>query len=160
MVRVALAFYRGAGTLVDRAIRGATRSRFSHVELVDLDRLIETTRGAEGPTISASWRDGGVREATIAFTPEHWEWIPLQPWYRPDALDLARAEIGKGYDLAGILLSQVFNTRRQASDRWFCSELCGHALGLPESHTLAPGDLAWRAYDMNRAYEMGLAASP
>jgi hypothetical protein len=85
--------------------------------------------------------------------------MALHPWHPFDAFARARAWIGAPYDFTGILMSQFLNTRRQAADRWFCSELCGYALGLAEPHTLAPTDLLCRASDMNRAFERGIQAS-
>lgn len=159
MTRVALAFYRASGTRIDRVIRAATRSIYSHVELVDLDTLTETATGRRASAISASWRDGGVRHKVIDFDSDAWEWVPVEPWYPCNVLDRAAAVMGARYDLGGLLMSQIFNLRRHADNRWFCSELCGHALGLSLPQTLSPGDLARRVADMNGAFERGLQAS-
>ncbi|SMH35730.1 hypothetical protein [Maritimibacter sp. HL-12] len=161
MSRVGLAFYCGTGKLTDRLVRSSTRSPYSHVELVDWGTIEKSDCGLhrQGRAISASWRDGGVREKRIIFHSNRWAMMPLSPWYPPAAFSIARAELGAGYDLPGIVFSQVFRARRQIPDRWFCSELCAHALGLAAPYTLAPGDLALRASELNMAFKRGLQAS-
>lgn len=51
------------------------------------------------------------------------------------------AEAGRSYDLTGLIGAQLFNLRRHSRRRWFCSELCAYALGLPRPSSFAPGDL-------------------
>lgn len=61
--------------------------------------------GIAARAISASWRDGGVREKRIPFDPDHWLLMPLHPWHPADAFARARACLGAPYDLPGILMS-------------------------------------------------------
>jgi len=131
---IELAFYRGPGRIEDRVIRKVTRSCFSHVELV------VGHHGPAGWCFSASPRDGGVRRKWIEFSASHWEFLPV-PWAPMSALARVQGEIGRPYDLAGLIGSQLLNLRRHSPDRWFCSELCAHALGLPRPNSFAPGDL-------------------
>lgn len=132
-----LAFYKGHGRMADQIIRWATRSGYSHVEII----LGDTVEGRMARAISASGRDGGVRETRIDFGTGRWDIIAV-PWADPaEALARARACIGLHYDWMGLVLSQVLHLRRSAPDRWFCSELVAHALGLPTPQTLSPGDL-------------------
>jgi len=158
---LALAFYRGRGRLDDRVIRAVTRSPFSHVELT-----VCPGRGPADvaqPALSASGRDGGVRRKTIAFAPDRWEllpllpWVPADPWAPSNPWTRAAAEIGAAYDYRGILLTFAVPLRRQHPDRWFCSELCAHALGLPDPHTYAPGDLYHWVRALNAAWRRGRA---
>lgn len=145
-----LAFYRGRRTLTDRVICSVTRSVFSHVELLPY--------GPGGPAISASGRDGGVRWAGIDFATARWDVIAL-PWAGLDTLDRAASELGKRYDFAALVTAQLLNLRRHRPDRWFCSELCAHAIGLAEPHTYAPGDLHRTVLELNRVYQLGRTAS-
>lgn len=134
-----LAFYVGRGTVFDRLIRWATRSRVSHVEfLTELPEIIEGV-GWRATVLGASPRDGGVREVEIDWHPDHWQVIEV-PWAPADTIDRARAEIGAGYDWLGILLSQVLALHRGSRRRWYCSELVVDILGIPGAQ-LSPGDL-------------------
>ncbi|CTQ33534.1 hypothetical protein [Jannaschia rubra] len=138
MQRHFVAFYRGRGTLADRIVQYATRSPFSHCELI---RAATPPRLGEVATcLSASGRDGGVRIKDIELTPDKWciyevTWAPRGTWER------AEARLGEPYELWSMVLSQLFNFRRQARGRWFCSELVAHALRLDMPHFYAPGDL-------------------
>lgn len=134
-----LAFYIGKGTLVDRVIRLVTRSPYSHVELV----LGELTNDSPRTllSISASARDGGVREKSIVFQAGRWEFLPLEGWSGDQVWIRAEAELGRPYDYLGILLNFTVPIRRHLRGSWFCSELCGHALGLDQPHRLSPGAL-------------------
>ncbi len=140
-----LAFYRGRGTWVDRVIRVATRSPYSHVELI-----LSPHRPVEGdidrPAFSASGRDGGVRCKTIAFDLAKWDFVPVV-WADEARLHHAiQTYSGLRYDYLGLLFSQIFNLRRDAPDRWFCSETVAWILDLPFPSALSPGDLsAWVA---------------
>lgn len=130
-----LAFYKGRRTFVDKVICAVTRSPYSHVEM-----LISDPNGSPTLSISASGRDGGVRERQINFNPNRWDMVDV-PWSPGNALELMRAELNKPYDFLGLLGSQLFNLRRQQSNRWFCSEICAYALGFGTPHRYAPGDL-------------------
>jgi len=155
-----LAFYKGRGGWIDAAIRAATRSPYSHVELVRRHWI-----SGQGDGLlrfggwSSSWRDGGVRAKMIEATPGHWDFVEV-PWAdQADAVDFIRPLIGARYDLAGILGSQVLGLRRQQSGRWFCSELCAAALGLSQPEALSPGGLFDRVVDLNYVYELGRHAA-
>ena len=139
-----IAFYKGVGRWDDRLIRIATQSPFSHVELL---------RG--NTMLSASIRDGGVRLKKVELNSDHWTLLPLEGWERGDAWERAVEEIGRPYDLTGILLTFTVPLRRHRRRSWFCSELCAHALGLGEPHTLAPGDLFRRVLEMNQSFLAG-----
>ena len=40
-----------------------------------------------------------------------------------------------------MVLSQLFNFRRNSRGRWYCPELIAYALGLSMPHAKSPGDL-------------------
>lgn len=143
---IELAFYKGAGRISDRVIKKATRSIFSHVEMLDPAR--------PGFCWSSSGRDGGVRGKSIDTKKERWEVIAL-PWAKGNEVDRIKAESGKPYDYLGLVGSQIFNLRRHDRDRWFCSEICAWALGLEMSQEYSPGTLYRTVNNMNRAYALG-----
>lgn len=133
-----VAFYRGSGTAFDWVTRKITRSDFSHCELVVLDRAPED--GACAVCVSSSSRDGGVRDKEITFDTGKWEFVRVD-WAPGNAWATAMKEKKKGYDHLALVTSHFFNWRFGWPGRWFCSELCAHALGLDMPHTYAPGDL-------------------
>ncbi|KAF0676722.1 hypothetical protein [Profundibacterium mesophilum] len=151
---ISLAFYRAPGTLADRAVRLATRSPYSHVELVD-DHVLGAGRRREAWAISASRRDGGVRMKKIMFEPDHWDVLPVLGWAHQNAVPRAMRQIGAGYDYFGIAANFLLPLRRSAPRRWFCSELVADALGLQAAYTYAPGDLHRIVIALNRAFAMG-----
>ena len=92
--------------------------------------------------ISSSVRDGGVRAKTMLLPADKWDLIPL-----PDSINehgqldrLYRNTVSQPYDWFGAV-GVVFKTR-QRGDKWFCSEWCAAALGLPDCWRWSPNDLA------------------
>ena len=148
-----IAFYKAPGDWTDKLIRLTTRSIYSHCEL-----LIETPNPSSATcAISASGRDGGVRETQIQFISDRWDLIDV-PWAPRDVVQMARCHLGAAYDLYGAVCSQFPILRREQDSRWFCSELIAWSLGLSQPETLSPGALALRLVDLNRAYKQGLSA--
>ncbi|MCV6548538.1 MAG: hypothetical protein OIF56_14870 [Cohaesibacter sp.] len=132
---ITLAFYKGRGGLFAALIRFATRSKYSHVELV-------RGRPAYGQTalcFSSSERDGGVRAKEIMLDPDKWDLVTFpSPPLR--AIDFVKSQSGRGYDWLGIVLSQILNLNRGQKKRWYCSEICAHALDIQPTN-LSPGAL-------------------
>lgn len=117
---ITLALYKGKGQLFNAAIRLWTGSEISHCELVMPD----------GRWLSASAMDGGVRAKRIDYKPEHWELIPV-PWANACWIEeVFERHQGKGYDWAGIFLSQLLGSGLHSERRMFCSEFCAVALGF------------------------------
>ena len=144
------AFYRGAGDLADWAIRRATRSAFSHVELI---RAPERPRLGEVATcLSSSKRDGGVRIKDIRLHPAKWRIYDIC-WAPDDAWDRAAERIGLPYEFWTMVISQRFNRRITLRDHWFCSELVADALRLDMPHLYAPGDLLRAIRDHSDTWE-------
>lgn len=135
---ITLAFYKGRGKtrwqrFQDAAIRLATRGRYSHVELIAGAAL----HGDIAQCLSSSGRDGGVRAKRILLKPESWDLVELR--IDPDQpAQFIRDRIGAPYDYTGILLSQVLALGRHDESRWFCSEICAAALGLPNPQRVSP----------------------
>ncbi|UWQ22811.1 hypothetical protein [Jannaschia sp. W003] len=144
-----MAFYQGMGDGKDRIarafgrvqawiVRGATRSAFSHCELIRHPDA--PPPGLPVESISSSGRDGGVRIKWIRYDAGKWAFKPV-PWAPADAWDRAARHLGKPYDYAGLLKSHVIPLNREDPEAWFCSELCAEALGLRMPNALSPGAL-------------------
>ncbi|MEH6521245.1 hypothetical protein [Sulfitobacter sp.] len=135
---VTIAFYKGQGVSVPQRlqeglIRSVTRGIYSHVEMISGDALHDHF----AVCLSASGRDGGVREKCILLKPESWDLVSM----RMDAeapCQFIREHLGARYDYAGLILSQVLALGRHNPDKWFCSEICAAALGLPNPQRVSP----------------------
>ena len=136
-----LAFYKGRGAtrfdrFVDWAIRAATGGIYSHVELIAGPAEL----GKTAVCLSSSGRDGEVREKHITLRPESWDLVTLN--IDPKGPEgFIRARLGKKYDFRGIVLSHFFAFGGHDSDRWFCSEICAAAIGIPSHHKVSPARL-------------------
>jgi hypothetical protein len=129
------AFYKGTrpgvAGIYNWAVRKWTKSPYSHVELIFSD-------GMPG---SASFADGGVRLKAIEFDAAHWDFIDLPDHMEPAARAWFEAHAGAKYDLLGNL-QFILTPFGQDQRRWFCSEACAAALGLPEPWRYDPPTLA------------------
>ena len=150
--QIYLALYKGhrdgsgfkvwAARASDWLTRKLTRGQYSHCEIAV--RLPEDT--ADGrpqyECYSASVRDGGVRCKVMPLPKEKWDLIPL-PGGREAGARLSvlwTKTRGQRYDLPGAL-GLVLRTG-QCCGRWFCSEWCAEAVGLPEGWRFSPNSLA------------------
>lgn len=125
-----LAMYKGKGKIGNAITRWWTGSTYSHCELV-----------IGGVCYSASFMDGGVRAKQIDLGSGRWDVIDV-PW--ADELrvaDFFARTKGRPYDWHGIFGSQLFNRGSHDPNRWFCSEWCGEALGIPHPETRSPKTL-------------------
>lgn len=121
---------------MDGVIRFATRSSFSHVELIEGPARL----GEQAVCLSSSGRDGGVREKEILLNPESWELIAVNS--DPAGVgDFIRSRIGARYDYLGIVMSQIFALARHDEAKWFCSEICAAALGMANAQRMSPQSL-------------------
>lgn len=129
------AFYRGTRPGIAGAynyvVRAWTDSDYSHVEILFSD----------GMAGSASFADGGVRLKRIEFDPQRWDFIDLPAHLEPAARAWFEQHAGAGYDLLGNL-QFVLTPFGQSERRWFCSEACAAALGMPEPWRYDPPTLA------------------
>jgi hypothetical protein len=135
---VTLAFYKGRGNSVfqrlqEGLIRGVTRGIYSHVELISG----VVVHGSYAICLSASGRDGGVREKRILLKPESWDLVAV-PVAAEAPCQFIRDHLGARYDYAGLMLSQVLAFGGHNPDKWFCSEICAAALGLPNPQRVSP----------------------
>lgn len=130
MIRLAL--YKARGNLFDRLIRIWTGSIYSHCELVMPD----------GRFMTSSPRDGGVRTKVIDQDPDTWDFIDLPGADQAQIEALFKRLDGAGYDWLGIVFCQILPFGLNSHSRWFCSEICAHALGYPDPASYSPGRLA------------------
>lgn len=128
--KIQLWFYKAEGNFYDKLIRLVNRTKYSHVELC-----------IDGYCYSSSPRDGGVRRKLISFG-QHWDAIELEVTeeHKQAMLKLFEREHGKAYDWLGAIKTTIrfFPNHK---DKWFCSELCAQALGLPKPRKWTPEDL-------------------
>ena len=146
--KIYLALYKGrrdgtgwrvwAARFTDGLTRVLTRGRYSHCEIA----VREHTQASVYTCYSASIRDKGVRCKVMPLPAAKWDLIPLPS--TPEAherLQRVWTETrGQGYDLRGAL-GVAFGLRHNRR-RWFCSEWCAAALGLPDGWRWSPNDLA------------------
>lgn len=129
------AFYRGTrpgvAGIYNYVVRAWTASPYSHVELIFSD----------GMAGSASFADGGVRLKQIEFSPERWDFIELPAALEPAARAWFQLHKDAKYDLLGNLQFVVAPVGDDKA-RWFCSEACAAALGMPEPWRYDPPTLA------------------
>lgn len=122
----------------DWLTRALTRGQYSHCEIA----VREHPQASVYTCYSASIRDGGVRCKVMPLLAAKWDLIPLPS--TPEAherLQRVWTETrGQGYDLRGAL-GVAFGLRHNRR-RWFCSEWCAAALGLPDGWRWSPNDLA------------------
>lgn len=144
-----IAFHGGKGRMMDTLIVWATRSRYAHCELVRADR--RPREGERHRCIGASLMDGGVRVKKITFDPGKWRFVHV-PWAPSNTWNRALRHVGEPYDLRAFVWTHLFNFRRQARDKWFCSELIAEALDLNMPHAYSPGDLRRAVIDHTRTW--------
>ncbi|MGH1447445.1 MAG: hypothetical protein ACRBBO_15530 [Cognatishimia sp.] len=143
---ITLAFYKGRAKsrwhrLQDWAIRWRTRpdkfslhmADYSHVELIEGS----AKHGETHLCLSASGRDGGVRQKHILLKPESWDLVELNI-KADDVAAFIRERSGAGYDYRGILCSQVFRLGLHDESLWFCSEIIAASLDLPNPQRVSP----------------------
>ncbi|WP_299814245.1 hypothetical protein [uncultured Jannaschia sp.] len=156
MARCYVAFYRGRGDWADRIVRFATRSAYSHCELIRSERRPKLGTGVE--CLSASRRDGGVRLKRIELDAAKWciydvAWAPDGTW------DRAMEKLGAPYELWSLVTTHLLNFRRGNRERWFCSELIAYALRLDMPHAYSPGDLLRAIRDHTDTYHAARRAA-
>lgn len=134
---VTLAFYKGVGgtkfdRIVDTAIRAATASKYSHVELI----VGEAESGQRHRALSSSPRDGGVRSKLIFFDQKKWDFVTVKD--AEGAWPIVTTFDGAPYDYAGAILSPLCLPLNLSPKKWFCSEIIAEAIGLKMSWTYSP----------------------
>lgn len=146
--QIYLALYRGrrdgsgwrvwAARFTDGLTRVLTRGRYSHCEIA----VREHPQASVYTCYSASIRDGGVRCKVMPLPEAKWDLIQMESTSEAhERLQRVWTETrGQGYDLMGAL--GIAFGLPQNRRRWFCSEWCATALGLPDGWRWSPNDLA------------------
>lgn len=137
MYKVQLAFYKGEGNIVDKAIRLWTRSKYSHVELVIGEYWYSTS-----PRLKK------LTKRVVYPNPDHWDYISVELSIDEVEKLYNRTKDAK-YDWFGIVFSQFFPFKLHTNKRWFCSEWAASAMGLEET-LISPGEL----YDIVRRVDV------
>lgn len=123
--------HAGLAGVVNRGIRRATSSPYSHTEL-----CIGNPFEGVVPCLSSSGVDKGVRRKDMQLSIDKWDIVDL-PWV--DVNDVCRrfASIqGHPYDFLGVtrFAAPLIAPIRQHPTAWFCTEACLFMLGLaPDS---------------------------
>ncbi len=132
---IKLAFYKAKGKWRNRLIRIWTRGPYSHCEVL--------LNESNGRCVSSSEMDDGVRYKFIQLHPDHWDIVDVTGTTLKQitrfADPLVKAQLK--YDWLGILLSQVLPLARHSKNKWFCSEFCAAAIGLPKPQKYSPNSL-------------------
>lgn len=133
-----IAFYKGKGNTFDTLTRLWTKSKYSHVELID----------SHNNWITSSPRDGGVVKRSVDFHHNNWDVFEINIDEK-EVMNFFNEELGKKYDWLGIFFSQIIKLNIHNKSRWFCSEIIHAALivgGMSKLHFKAsnkynPGSL-------------------
>ena len=122
----------------DWLTRKLTRGQYSHAEIA----VREHPQASVYTCYSASIRDKGVRRKVMPLPESKWDLIQMESTSEAhERLQRVWTETrGQGYDLRGAL-GVAFGLRHNRR-RWFCSEWCAAALGLPAGWRWSPNDLA------------------
>mgnify|MGYP000859821151 FL=1 len=122
----------------DWLTRVLTRGQYSHCKIA----VREHPQASVYTCYSASIRDKGVRCKVMPLPAAKWDLIPLPstPEAHEQLQKVWTSTEGQGYDLMGAL--GIAFGLPQNRRRWFCSEWCATALGLPTGWRWSPNDLA------------------
>ena len=154
--QIYLALYKGrrdgtgwrvwAARFTDWITRKLTRGQYSHAEIA----VREHPQASVYTCYSASIRDKGVRRKVMPLPTAKWDLIQMESTSEAhERLQRVWKETqGQGYDLPGAF-GVVFGLPENHR-RWFCSEWCAAALGLPAGWRWSPNDLATIAPALKR----------
>lgn len=126
---IEVAFYKGRGRLLDKAIQWWTKGPYSHVEIV-----------IDGLWYASSPHDGGVRVIAVEHDPSKWDMIRLDVDSQ-QVIDYFTTRVGIKYDYLGAL-GFVLRILGNDTKRLFCSEVAAGAIGLQEGWRFDPNTLA------------------
>lgn len=122
--------------LVNRGIRFATASKYSHTEI-----SIGNPFASPVLCVSASGVDGGVRGKIMQLSPDKWDIFPV-PWVAEKDVHDFLAEYDKcGYDYLGTGRFAFPFLLREHKNLWFCSESSGHILKFADPWRYDPATI-------------------
>jgi len=114
----------------DSLIRLVTKKKHSHNELI-----------INGVSYSSLALKGAVQRVRY-YDNSQWDFVQIDP-SKIDVLHMGEVlEESKsaGYDWLGIARF-IYNKIKQSLTRYFCTERCADALGIPNPHLYSPGEL-------------------
>lgn len=128
-----LALRKQNTSLYARLIRWWTHGPYNHAELI-------LARRHDGTVLCGSATADGVRLKWLHLNPDHWDLLDI-PGDQSAARRWFDDHLGQKYDWLGVL-GFVIRRGRHKSQRWFCSEACAAALGIPDPWRFCPNTLA------------------
>lgn len=134
---ITIAFYKGRTRLFNRLVSWWTRGIYSHCELL-YNPTLQLKDGKQW-VCSSSHADKGVRIQEITWHAENWDLVTIEG-NCGEAVEWFRRHLGEPYDVPG-LAGFVARRVRHSKRRWFCSEACAEAIGMPESWRFDPNTL-------------------
>jgi len=124
-VKIYIAFYKGEGNILNKIVRGWTKSIYSHAELILDDN---TTWISISPKLCSEIESTTPTEVDK----NSWDIISLEVTEEQHKviLDFFDETCGCGYDWIGMLCSQFLPFRIKTKNRWYCSEWIAYALRI------------------------------
>lgn len=123
--------HSGLPGLYNKLVRWFDQGIYSHCEIVFSD----------GMSASSSYMDKGVRFKSIPHDDTKWDYFDINDSYESIARDWFISHTGQGYNTIGNARF-AFGFLKNPTDKWFCSESIGAALGIDEPWRLSPNGLA------------------
>jgi len=130
---VTLAFYKAKGSLMDKAIRIWTKSKYSHVEVIYSGKSYGNIPG----------EDMSVRSRVHSYNTNSWDLVHIDidiDYF----LEFYEKTKDYKYDWVGIFLSQIFPFNTDQRKKFFCSEWAAEACQLCEKgkgNRYSPGEV-------------------
>jgi hypothetical protein len=126
-----IAFYKNHLDWSDKLIAYWTRHKYTHVELI-----------YEGMWYSSSFFDGGVRSKMIHPNKENWDIYTFnQSFNHTNSIEFILTQIGKSYDLKGLIFAELLSLKHHEHSEWYCSELVHASLVIGEYKNVLPTNL-------------------
>lgn len=122
--------------LVNRGIRWATKSEYSHSEIC-IGNPLESTVDC----LSSVGVEGGVRIKTMRLSADKWDVVPLPGVTVNDVAGFYVANVGKKYDMIGCIRTMLPWVGKEHPDHFFCSEVVSTIIGHQEPWRMYPGVL-------------------
>ena len=122
--------------VVNRGIRLATKSQYSHTEVAVGHPFVKPAL-----CVSATGLDGGVRAKTLQMSPDKWDILPMQ-WLEPDAVyNFLHDYNAEPYDYWGTGRFALPFLLREHPRAWFCSEAAASMAGFIDPWRFDPASL-------------------
>ncbi len=130
MKEIKIAFYKGGERKIHKIIRWWTSSIYSHAELILPDGK---TWVSISPFLTSRV---SKRDVSTVKNLDEWDFLtfnlhwrePVQQYQMKQLHSFIEMTVGKKYDWAGMILSQVTPYLIKHKSRWYCSEWIAHAM--------------------------------